>query len=568
MIQESSLHITEFALTNDVSKVSSIRDRFVNFLSSLGLNEREKDAWKLVFTELINNAIEHGSGAQANKKIYARWWSVNNSVWLETEDSGEGPPRKLIRNPTLPTDPLAEGGRGLYIIQEFADHFNHWYSSSGYMAKVCKGYNRLNNVLPLNPEMDAILDELSDCYESLSLFDRMAANLLQDERIDRFVQSALNMFMDARDYSAIHLELYQAEKNSIYQWISSIDAYGVFGQINSDASELLRLNDSINWSTKRSNHPFSSAEKYPVGCCAPLYVGDEIVGLIAVGCEANDQIILSNDVRNLRALADIIGVSVSRALLDIEKDERKRLATEMHIATELQQQLLPIDKEISEIPGYELFCSSISALEVAGDFVEVRQNDAGEYLGCVIDVMGKGVSAAILAGIFRSQFIAYSFRGGSLSTFIEGVNQSLESQLGGATMFITAFIFKINPESHEITYGAAGHPPALLFRGDGALQELVSTGPPMGLFPEIEYGQTQIQMSAGDRLIAVTDGLYEWTEGEDIFGWEAMVKWFTDNQHLDSKTLWSQLQSKMLQARVSQSIEQEDDETLLILTRK
>ncbi|WPJ96805.1 SpoIIE family protein phosphatase [Coraliomargarita algicola] len=568
MHQETALYITEFTLTTDVKQVSTIRDRFVNFLSSQGLNESEKDGWKLVFTELVNNAIEHGSSAHPERKIYVRWWATMNSVWLETEDAGEGPPKEVIDNPCLPKDPLAEGGRGLFIIQEFADQFDHWYSSRGYMAKICKSYKRLNNVLPLNPEMDAILDELSDCYENLSLFDRMAANLLQDERIDQFVQSGLNMFMDARDYSAIHLELYQPNKNSIYQWISSIESYGLFGHINADALESLQLNDSINWSPKRRNCPFSHAETYPVGFCVPMYVGDEIVGLIAVGCEQEDHIILSNDIRNLRAFADIICVSVSRALLDIEKDARKRLATEMHIATELQQQLLPINKEIPQIPGYELFFSSLSALEVAGDFVEVRQNSAGEFLGCVIDVMGKGVSAAILAGIFRSQFIAYSFRGGLLATFIEGVNQSLESQLGGATMFITAFIFKINPESHEVTYAAAGHPPALLFHANGAMDELVSTGPPMGLFPDIEYGQKQIQIAPGDRLIAVTDGLYEWTEGDDIFGWDAMVDWFSANHHLDSEALWSRLQTKMLQSRESQSLEQEDDETLLILTRQ
>jgi serine phosphatase RsbU (regulator of sigma subunit) len=463
---------------------------------------------------------------------------------------------------------LAEGGRGLFILNQFADQFDHWYSSRGYMAKIGKFYKRLNNILPLNPEMDAILDELSDCYESLSLFDRMAANLLQDERIDRFVQSGLNMFMDARDYAAIHLELYQPDKNPIYQWLSTIDAYGVFGHINTYAADFLKQNDSINWSIKRNNCPFTSGEIHPVGCCVPLYVGDEIVGLIAVAYDQEDKLILSNDIRNLRALADIIGVSVSRSLLDIEKDERKRLATEMNIATELQQQLLPVNKKIPVIPGYDLFFNSLSALEVAGDFVEVRQNSEGEYLGCVIDVMGKGVSAAILAGIFRSQFIAYSFRGGLLATFIEGVNQSLESQLGGATMFITAFVFKLNPMSHDITYAAAGHPPALLFRADGALDELVSTGPPMGLFPDIEYGQKQIKIAAVDRLVVVTDGLYEWTEGEDIFGWEAMVDWFSSHNHLDSESVWDRLQKKMLRSREPQSIKQEDDETLLILTRK
>lgn len=568
MPQESALYITEFKLPADVKQITEVRARFIEFLLSLGLDDSEKEGWKLTFTEAVNNAIEHGSLGDSRSDIYVRWWSAHDAVWLETEDPGQGPSEELAANPTLPDDPLAEGGRGLFIIHSFADQFDHWRSSRGYVAKIGKFYKRLNSVLPLNPEMDAILDELSDCYESLSLFDRMAANLLQDEQIDAFVQSCLDIFMDARDYASIHLEFYRPGENSIYDCLSRIESYGVFGRMQEDAIKALSDNDSINWSVRRHNNPFTAAEGFPVGCCVPFYVGGQIVGLIAVGCTKETQLIRSNDVRNLRALADIVGVSVSRALLDIEKDERKRLATEMSIATTLQQQLLPIARDHLEIPGYDLFFSSLSALEVAGDFVEVRQTSSGEYIGCVIDVMGKGVSAAILAGIFRSQFIAYAYRGGKLATFIEGVNQALERQLGGATMFITAFVFKINPESHDLTYAAAGHPPALLLQADGSLRELPSMGPPMGLFAEIEYGQEQFKLAPGDRLIVVTDGLYEWTYGQNIFGWETMVKWFTHNNDLDAESLWKHLQEKMVDAREAQSIEREDDETLLILTRR
>jgi serine phosphatase RsbU (regulator of sigma subunit) len=66
----------------------------------------------------------------------------------------------------------------------------------------------------------------------------------------------------------------------------------------------------------------------------------------------------------------------------------------------------------------------------------------------------------------------------------------------------------------------------------------------------------------------VTDGLYEWTQGKDIFGWETLVKWFTSNNELDAESLWSHLQEKIVNARKFQAIEREDDETLLILTRK
>jgi serine phosphatase RsbU (regulator of sigma subunit)/anti-sigma regulatory factor (Ser/Thr protein kinase) len=568
MLEESALYITEYKLTADVKQMSAVRERFVEFLLSLGLDANEKGGWKLAFTELVNNAIEHGSRNDPESNIFIRWWSVKNSIWLLTQDSGQGPPEELARNPCLPEDPLSEGGRGLYMIHHFADSFDHWRCSLGYIAQISKSYKRLNDVLPPNEEMDAILEELSDSYEAQSLYQGMAAHLAKDERVDLSVQSVLNDFMEGRDYSAIHLEIYACGENTVYTSLSEIDAYGNLGNIHDDAQKLLRVNNSINWSPSQTLAPFTHLSPYPTGCAVPLYADNQIIGVIAIGCTNEKHPIRSNDIHNLRGLADIVGVLIDRALKDSVKDERKRLETEFNIATELQQRLLPIDKHHPEMPGYELFFSSLSALEVAGDFVEVRQSSSGEYVGCVIDVMGKGVSAAILAGIFRSQFIAYCYRGGLLATFIEEVNQALESQLEGATMFITAFVFKFNIESHEITYAAAGHPPALLFRADGSFEELVSSGPPIGLFSNIAYAQKQIPFSPKDRLVVVTDGLYEWTNGVDIFGWEAMVNWFASNYQLDAESLWVRLQAKMLAAREAQSIAQEDDETLLILTRK
>lgn len=568
MSEESALNITEFHLSADVKQIAKVRERFIDFLLSLGLDDREKDGWKLAFTELVNNSIEHGCNNDRNSGIYVRWWSVNNSIWLITQDTGQGPSDAVARYPTLPEDPLAEGGRGLYIVNEFADTFDHWRSSRGYIAQVSKSYKRLNNVLPPNEEMDAILEELSDSYESQSLYQIMAAHLAQDKPVNVSVQSVLDDFMDGRDYTAIHLEIYGCCKNTVYTHLSKIDSYGSFGHIHEAAQELLRANNSINWSPSQTSVPFTELDNFPTGCAVPLYADNQITGIIAVGCTSENHPIRSNDIHNLRGLADIVGVLIDRALKDSVKDQQKRLETELSIATELQQKLLPIDKQPLDVPGYELFFNSLSALEVAGDFVEVRESSSGEYVGCVIDVMGKGVSAAILAGIFRSQFIAYTYRGGNLATFLESVNQALESQLEGATMFITAFVFKLNIESHDFTYAAAGHPPALFFPVDGSLNELISTGPPVGLFPEIKFTQQQIKLSKGDRIVIVTDGLYEWTQGKDIFGWNAMVAWFAANLHLSADALWAGLQEVILRARKLQSIEQEDDETLLILTRE
>jgi serine phosphatase RsbU (regulator of sigma subunit)/anti-sigma regulatory factor (Ser/Thr protein kinase) len=566
---DSVIYLSECKICADPKQIPAVRARFIDFLLSLGIDDAEKEGWKLTFTEAVNNAIEHGSMDDASKSVSIRWWSNEKSVWLETQDDGAGPDEEKAENPSLPEDPLAEGGRGLFIIHNFSDNFLHWRSKEGYIARIGKTYSRLNNVMPQNSEMDAILDELSDCYESLSLYDRMAETLIEDERVDKFIESSLEIFMDARDYDAIDIEVRDPEQSTEYEWIATLDVHAAFGRLHEECWQQLEDQESISWRAGSGKVPFTGEDMHPVGGAVPIYVNDLIVGLIAIAFESLEHTIRSNDLRNLRALADIIGIALSRAVMQRERDERKRLATEINIATKLQHQLLPIKKEPPSIAGYDLFIDSISALEIAGDYVEVRQNSSGEYLGCIIDVMGKGVSAAILAGIFRSQFLAFSERGGKLVTFIESANKALETQLGDATMFITAFVFKLNNSAHELSYVAAGHPPAILFRKDGASEQLESKGPPIGLFKEIEYAEETLTMQPDDRLLIVTDGLYEFsTSKTGIFGWDAMVEWFEENKSRPPETLWGNFHRLIVETREKLGIEQEDDETILILTRK
>jgi len=569
MENEAVIYLSESRIQASTKEITAVRTRFIEFLLSLGIGDKEKEDWKLTFTEALNNAIEHGSKNDPSKFITIRWWAHEKSVWLETQDEGAGPDDIMVTQPSLPEDPLAEGGRGLFIIHNFADHFVHWRSRDGYIARIGKSYPRLNDVMPQNTEMDAILDELSDCYENLSLYDRMAETLIEDERIDKFVKASLEIFIDSHQYDAINIEVRKPEKSSEYGWIAALETHAVFGKMKPHFWENLENQDSISWHAESMCKPFGRVSEYPLGGAVPIYVNESVVGLIAVAYKCAERSLRSNDLRNLRALADIIGIALSRAVMQRERDERKRLATEINIATQLQQQLLPINREPPNIPGYELFIDSISAHEVAGDYVEVRLNSSGEYLGCIIDVMGKGVSAAILAGIFRSQFLSYNERGGKLVTFLESANKALETQLGEATMFITAFVFKLNNSSHELSYVAAGHPPAILFRKNGSTEQLKSKGPPIGLFSEIEYIEETVTLQPEDRLLAVTDGLYEFSTGKsEIYGWGKMTAWFESNKNKPHEIIWENFQRLIGESRSKLSIQQEDDETILMLTRK
>ena len=112
------------------------------------------------------------------------------------------------------------------------------------------------------------------------------------------------------------------------------------------------------------------------------------------------------------------------------------LEHDLRLARSIQQAFLP--RQIPQPTGASLAGRSISAREVGGDFFDVlRWGDSGLLL-VVADVMGKGMSAALVAGMLRSHIHAlqeWAIRPGDL---LGKINQRLDPDLDATEMFITA----------------------------------------------------------------------------------------------------------------------------------
>jgi sigma-B regulation protein RsbU (phosphoserine phosphatase) len=60
-----------------------------------------------------------------------------------------------------------------------------------------------------------------------------------------------------------------------------------------------------------------------------------------------------------------------------------------------------------------------------------------------------------------------------------------------------------------LTYGGAGHPPPVLLRANGEIAVLDFRGPVIGFGSDTPYGQKELRLKAGDKIILYTDGLTE-----------------------------------------------------------
>lgn len=108
--------------TGDSASATEARRECMARLRAAGLNREELHAAELVFGELVGNAYRH---AQGTVEIIL---DVSGTVAvLHVLDNGRG----FEFRPRLPLDPMAERGRGLFLVKAFADEFSMQRRRSG-----------------------------------------------------------------------------------------------------------------------------------------------------------------------------------------------------------------------------------------------------------------------------------------------------------------------------------------------------------------------------------------------------------------------------------------------------
>ncbi len=208
-----------------------------------------------------------------------------------------------------------------------------------------------------------------------------------------------------------------------------------------------------------------------------------------------------------------------------ESKERQRLASELAIAREVQEQLFP--KVPPVMQGLEVLGVCNAARMVSGDYFDfVKLSD--DHLALAIgDVAGKGISGALLMASIQSMLrtqLSYA-RGAPAS---DGVvwrfpTADLVSQLNVQLYHNTSpekyatFFFGAWDDRHGLlTYTNAGHLPPVLIR-NGEPRRLDVNGMVVGAFPFAQYEQSEVEIHPGDLLVAFTDGI---TEPENDFAEE------------------------------------------------
>ncbi|MFW6163891.1 MAG: SpoIIE family protein phosphatase [Planctomycetota bacterium] len=253
---------------------------------------------------------------------------------------------------------------------------------------------------------------------------------------------------------------------------------------------------------------------------------------------------------------------------NLELQDARRAADELNrelnAARRIQLQLFPTKRALD--PRVEIAADNVPASHVSGDYYDFQLLEPGRVLFILADVMGHGLSAALLMagvqGIFRTGVQA----GWDLPTLDRHIDDVVEASGRGET-FATGVVGLCDVTDGSLTLISAGHPWPSLRCGSGS-PEVVETARsyPWGTFEDRHVEPARLALDPADwSFVAFTDGLTEAPLPDgDQYGAERLVEIHHQHHRRRADDLCDQILSDVL--RVSDaSVPQQDDLTVLVL---
>lgn len=239
------------------------------------------------------------------------------------------------------------------------------------------------------------------------------------------------------------------------------------------------------------------------------------------------------DLEIFQALCRQISVAMENAFFHRESLEKEKLKQELELAATIQRSFLPplptYEKRILRVSGFTL-----PAKHVGGDLYDFNEPVEGKVGVLIGDISGKGVSAALFMAKVISDFRYLMHGCDDPGLVLSSLNKQMSNTPRG--MFLTAMYVVADMQTGNVKVSVAGHPPFLWVTPDHVKVMDLEGGPPVGIM-EIDYPANELTLAPGDRLIMVTDGVFDAknSRGERL-GFEEIVAFATRNRQEDRLT--------------------------------
>jgi serine phosphatase RsbU (regulator of sigma subunit) len=245
-------------------------------------------------------------------------------------------------------------------------------------------------------------------------------------------------------------------------------------------------------------------------------------------------------------IAAFIALLLLRRLLQSVK-RQKEMALDVKQAQEVQQVILPENR--IELAGLRIESEYRPAREVGGDFFQIIHHPADDSLLIVAgDVAGKGLKAGMLVALLVGAIRTASETNPEPAAILGALNRRL---LGRGDARATCLALRIERDGSAVLANSGHLPPYL----NGAPLEIEGSLP-LGLVEQFDCSTLEFNMSPGDQLLMMSDGVAEAAGAEgELFGFDRVLE-----------LVRTQPAAKRI-ADIAQAYGQEDDISVISVTR-
>ena len=258
----------------------------------------------------------------------------------------------------------------------------------------------------------------------------------------------------------------------------------------------------------------------------PVYHKEDALAYLLLKAPENDK----KDYKNamsymsfIQTLTNIIVVAIENKRMAKINMGQERFKKDLEIASAMQKLLFPEDLPSNN--KMDISAKYKPRHEVGGDYYDFISLGDDEYIICIADVSGKGVSAAMLMANFQATIrTLFQYQRFDMKTLMKELNKTVMSNAKGEK-FITFFLAHYDSISRRLNYVNAGHNHPFITNGK-TVEELDQGCIGLGMLddlPFINIGEKDL--SPNTTIVLYTDGVVELeNEKKELFGTDRLVK--------------------------------------------
>ena len=259
------------------------------------------------------------------------------------------------------------------------------------------------------------------------------------------------------------------------------------------------------------------------------------------------------ELRSANQLKDEL-IARERAITAELKTSRER---EFEIGFRIQKNLL-LDTPPQDLPGLRVAALTVPSQRIDGDFYVFLTNPDRSLDVIVGDVMGKGITAALLGAATKSSFLkalshlmAVSEKGTlpEPRDIVMLAHNDVVRHLIDLDSFVTLCYARLNVKKRLMELVDCGHTGIIHWRhGNGVCDVVNGDNLPLGVRPGEIYTQVSVAIEPGDLLLFFSDGITEArNKAGEFFTAERLVEYVRSHSGLEPEVLVEAIRAEVFE---------------------